>query len=573
MSLVIRIDLSSQQINSEEITEEHPLYYYAGRSLTSKIVSEEVPPRSNPLSAENKLIVAAGFLTGTPCPNSGRFSIGAKSPLTNGIKESNVGGRAPALMGRHDIRALILEHISPFWVVLVIQSDGKVIIDSAKDLQGLNNYDLAEKLMEKYGKNIGVLSIGVAGEKQLKAASIASIDLEGYPSRHAGRGGLGAVMGSKKLKAIVVIPPKKTRLTYHDISTFKTESKEWGLSIYKAKRMLSKFGTLVGLTTMNSLNGLPTQNFRHGSYDKAEQISGEALFDYIEENNGKSGIACSPGCVIKCSNLVTNSEGKHLTSSLEYETVALNGSNLLIDSIEDLAEIDHACDDVGLDTIEFGNATGVYMESGKIAWGDAKKVVELIYGIMQDNPDSITVANGAVNTGKIFQVNRVAHVKGQGFPGYDPRSFKAMGVTFLTSPMGADHTAGSAISGRVPYPDREYGKLTESDHKVELSRGLQIFTMIHDSIGQCFFVNPTYQSTPHIVKLLNAKYGWNLTPNELINWSKSWLKMEIDYNTKVGLKSVDNFPSFIEKECLEDNSKRIWDVSREDLEHIWNDLK
>lgn len=573
MSRIIRINLAEQRIYSEEITENHPFYNFAGRALSSKIISEEVPPDTDPLSAQNKLIIAAGFLTGTPCPNSGRISIGGKSPLTNGVKESNVGGKAPALIGRHDIRGLVFEQKAKEWNLLIIHPDGDISLESAEHLKGLNNYALAEKLREKYGGKIGILSIGAAGEKLLKGASIASTDLEGFPSRHAGRGGLGAVMGSKKLKAVVVFPPEKTQITYHDLPAFKKESREWGLSIYKAKRMLSQFGTLVGLPIMNSLNGLPTQNFRRGSYEKAEQISGESLFNYIQANNGKSGIACSPGCVIKCSNLVKNAEGKHLTSSLEYETVALNGSNLLIGNLEDLAKIDHACDDVGLDTIEFGNAAGVYMEAGKIPWGDAQKVVELIYGIMEDHPDSLAVANGAVHTGKKYKVERVANVKGQGFPGYDPRAFKGMGVTYLTSPMGADHTAGSAISGRFPNPDKNYGKVTDPEHKVELSKGLQIFTMIHDSIGQCFFVNPTYQSTPHIVALLNARYCWNLTPEELIIWSKAWLKMERDYNRRVGLKEVDEFPSFVEKYALEDNPQRKWDVPQEELLHFWDDFE
>ncbi len=572
MPKILRVNLQSQEITSEEITPAHPYMFFAGRSLSSKIIAEEVPPKTDPLGRKNKLIFATGFLTGTPCPNSGRISIGAKSPLTGGIKESNVGGRAPALLGRHDIRAIICENVAENWLLLLVEPAGNIKIIPCEDLQSKNNYELSIILRERYGKNCGIFSIGIAGEKCLKSASIASIDMEGYPSRHAGRGGMGTVMGSKKLKAIVVQPPEKTKITYSDVKTFRTVAKTWGKALYAAKRSFSKFGTLIGLTTMNSLNALPTQNYRRGSFQDVDKISAESLYDFILENNGRNGIPCSPGCVIKCSNLLKNAKGEHITSSLEYETVALNGSNLLINSIEKLAEIDHVCDDLGVDTIEMGNAVGVFMETGKIQWGDADRVIDLIKGIATDNPDSLIVAQGAFQTGLHFNISRVAHVKQQGLPGYDPRSFKGMGVTFITSPMGGDHTAGSAIANRNPYPDRSYGKVYEGEHKVVLSKELQIFTMIHDAVGQCFFVGPTYESVPLLIQLLNARYGWNLTPEELIDWSKSWILLERNFNDVEGLPAVDNLPQFMLMEQLEDNPDRKWDVSAEELNDYWKNF-
>ncbi|MHA1610782.1 MAG: aldehyde ferredoxin oxidoreductase C-terminal domain-containing protein [Promethearchaeota archaeon] len=572
MPKLFRINLKSQEITSEEITPTHPYVFFAGRSLSSKIIADEVPPKTDPLGSGNKLIFATGFLTGTPCPNSGRISIGAKSPLTGGIKESNVGGRAPALLGRHDIRAIVCEGISESWLLLLIEPTGNIKAISCGDLQSKNNYELSTILRERYGKNCGIFSIGIAGEKCLKLASIASIDMEGYPSRHAGRGGMGTVMGSKKLKAIVVQPPEKTKITYSDVKTFRSVSKEWGRALYSAKRSFSKFGTLIGLTTMNSLNALPTQNYRRGSFKDVDQISAESLYDYILKNDGKNGIPCSPGCVIKCSNLLKNAKGEHITSSLEYETVALNGSNLLINNIEKLAEIDHVCDDLGVDTIEMGNAVGVFMETGKITWGDADSVITLIKGIQTDKPDSLIVAQGAYQTGKHFGISRVAQVKKQGLPGYDPRSFKGMGVTFITSPMGADHTAGSAIANRNPYPDRPYGKVYEGEHKVQLSKELQIFTMIHDAVGQCFFVGPTYESVPLLVQLLNARFGWNITSEELIDWSKSWITLERRFNDAEGLPPVDDLPQFMLTEQLEDNPDRKWDISSEELDVYWKNF-
>ncbi|UYP44648.1 Tungsten-containing formaldehyde ferredoxin oxidoreductase [Candidatus Lokiarchaeum ossiferum] len=571
MPKIIRVNLKTHQINTESISKEHPLNLFGGRSLTSKIVCDEVPPKIDPLNSENKLIFANGLLGGTLAPCSGRISIGAKSPLTNGIKESNVGGRTPALLSHQDIRAIILEEHAKEWSYLLCH-DSKIELIMDKSLVGMNNYALNKHFQEKYGDRIGLFSIGIAGERLYKAASIASTDLEGYPSRHAGRGGLGAVMGSKKVKAIVVIPAKANLISYSNKEAFKSAAKEWGSTLYKSKRNFSKFGTLIGLTFMNTMHGLPTQNFRRGAFEDVDKISAEAVFDFIQTNHGKTGIPCSPGCVIQCSNLVCDSNGKHLTSSLEYETVALNGSNLLINNIEHLSKIDHICDDYGLDTIEIGNAFGVYMETGKIKWGDSISVIEILEKLELKDPDSIVIANGAVAVGEKYNITRVAQVKGQGISGYDPRTFKGMGVTYLTSPMGADHTAGAAIAGRKPYPQKEYGELHSGDHKVELSQGLQIFTMLLDAMGQCYFVGPTFETVPILVKLLNAKYGWELETTDLISMGKEWLLMEEKYNITAGLKKTERLPSFMETEKLEEIDTRIWDIPQPEIDRFWDDL-
>ena len=572
MPKIIRVNLKTQLIKIEDISEEHPLNYYGGRSFTSKIVSDEVPPKINPIDSKNKLIFANGLLGGTLAPCSGRISVGAKSPLTNGIKESNVGGRTPTLLSRQDIRAIILEDQAIEWSYLLCH-DTKIEIILDKTLLGMNNYALNLHFQKKYGDRIGIFSIGIAGERLYKAASIASTDMEGYPSRHAGRGGLGAVMGSKKLKAIVVLPSKTNSISYSNKDAFKSTAKEWGSTLYKSKRNFSKFGTLIGLTFMNTMHGLPTQNFRRGAFKDVDNISAETIYDFIQTNNGKTGLPCSPGCVIQCSNLVRDNNGKHLTSSLEYETVALNGSNLLISNIEHLSKIDHICDDFGLDTIEIGNALGVFMETGKIRWGDSEAVINLLEKLESNDPDSINIANGAVTVGKTYKISRVAQVKGQGISGYDPRTFKGMGVTYLTSPMGADHTAGAAIAGRKPYPHKEYGKLYDGEHKVELSQGLQIFTLLLDAMGQCYFVGPTFESIPILVKLLNAKYGWHLETKDLISLGTEWLQMEEKYNEAAGLKKIERLPSFMETEKLEETEERSWDIAQAKIDQFWEDLE
>jgi len=571
MSKIVRINLETKIINIEPVEKGHPYEFYGGRSLSSKILLDEVNPKINPLSKENKLIFASGLLGGTFAPNSGRFSIGSKSPLTGGIKESNVGGLAPTLLCRTGIKALIFGGKASIWQILKIEDDKIELVD-ADPYVGMNNYELDLQLSKRFGSKIGVFSIGIAGEKQMRAASIASMDLEGYPSRHAGRGGLGAVMGSKKLKAVIIVPPKVNQIKYHDKKSFQQVALKWGKNLQESKKTFSKFGTLIGLMGMNSVHGLPTKNFRSGSFKDADKISGEALHEYLMKNNGKYGVSCSPGCMIRCSNIVFDKKGKHITSSLEYETVALNGSNLLINDLEKLAIIDHVCDDFGLDTIEVGNALAVFMEAGIIKWGDADGCIALLKEIKNNNKRSLILGNGAVEVGSVLNISRVAQVKGQGLPGYDPRTFKGMGVTYITSPMGADHTAGAAIVNRTPDSDLDYGKLHTPKNKVELSKRLQIFTMILDSMGQCYFIGPNIENIPKLVKMLNARYGWDLNVVDLIEMGQKWLKIERDFNLSAGLSAIDDLPTFIQKENLSDLPDRSWDIDPKEISSFWDKL-
>ena len=276
--------------------------------------------------------------------------------------------------------------------------------------------------------------------------------------------------------------------------------------------------------------------------------------------------------MIRCSNIVFDKKGKHITSSLEYETVALNGSNLLINDLEKLAIIDHVCDDFGLDTIEVGNALAVFMEAGIIKWGDADGCIALLKEIKNDNKRSLILGNGAVEVGSVLNISRVAQVKGQGLPGYDPRTFKGMGVTYITSPMGADHTAGAAIINRTPDSDLDYGKLHTPKNKVELSKRLQVFTMILDSMGQCYFIGPNIENMSKLTKMLNTRYGWDLKTEDLVKMGQKWLKIERDFNLSAGLGATDDLPTFIQKENLSDLPDRSWDIDSNEISSFWDKL-
>ncbi|GAG81029.1 unnamed protein product, partial [marine sediment metagenome] len=315
---------------------------------------------------------------------------------------------------------------------------------------------LHEELTRNTEKNRNLFN-WAAGEYLMRAASVATNDLEGYPSRHAARGGLGAVMGSKRIKAIIISPRNSSEVKISDLKKFRGVSKPFARELAESKKNFSIYGTPNMVRGMSAYGGLPTKNFRMGSYDKAIDISGERLHELVTARGGRKRVPCSPTCVIKCSNIYVDENGDHLTSSLEYETIFANGSNLLINDLDDIAQIDHLCDDAGIDTIEFGVTMGVAMDIGKVPWGDAESVFQIIREISQGSETGKLYGNGVCYLGKHFNVERIPHVKGQGISGYDPRVFKAMGITYVTSPMGADHTSGAAIPGRVASQTKDYG--------------------------------------------------------------------------------------------------------------------
>lgn len=570
---IVRIDVNSNKIDYEEITSDSKYLLLGGRGLTSQIVHDEVPPNCDPLGPENKLIIANGSLTGSPFPNSARTSAGSKSPLTNGIKEANVGGRGAMMLARHGIRALVLQNNSPELKIILITDDGIKLLQG-KEYKGLGNYELHRMLREKYGENVGIYSIGPAGEFMLRAATIAANDLEGYPSRHAARGGLGAIMGAKGIKAIVIKPTKESKVKIHDLKKFRETSTPFAKNLAKTKDVFSTFGTPLMMRAMSEYQGIPTKNFRMGSYDKIANITGEKLHELIMARGGKNRLACSPNCVIKCSNLIVDEDGNHLTSSLEYETMALNGSNLMIDDLDSLAKIDHLCDDNGIDTIEFGGTVGVAMDCGKIEWGNAQKVFEILDKEIRNNTElGKLYGNGVKNIGKKLNAKRIPQVKGQGISGYDPRVFKGMGVTFATSPQGADHTAGAAIAGRVASQNKDYGELTENEGKFDLSYELQLYTIVMDSMGCCYFIGPSYENMELIAHAINAMYDLNLTRDEVIDIGKNILKTEIEFNEKAGIShSTNDVPEFFRQEPSEPTGLK-YTFSKEDLKSFWDKLR
>jgi aldehyde:ferredoxin oxidoreductase len=575
MYRIIRVNMSDLSIKTGEIPEEYQ--GLGGRGMTSAIVSKEVEPTANAIGPNNKLVIAPGLLGGTSCANSGRVSVGAKSPLTGTIKESNSGGQPGSYLAKLGIAAIVVEGMAEDGKLYKLYlSKDQLELSPADDLKGKGNYDTVEKLKKKFGEKAGYISIGQAGEWLMSAASVAFSDMEVRPTRHAGRGGMGAVMGSKGLKAIIVDPKGAEKVPLVDPEAFKAAAKRFSDAILAhpvTGEGLPNYGTDILINIINEAGGLPTRNFRSGRFEGADRVGGESLNRITIERNGNPKRGCMTGCIIRCSGDFLDKKGRFISKWPEYETVWAWGPDCGIDDLDVIARIDKMCDDFGLDTIETGNAIAVAMEGGLKEFGDGAGAEELVAEIGKGTPLGRILGNGAAMVGKAFGVMRVPVVKNQSMPAYDPRAIKGIGVTYATSPMGADHTAGYAIATNILKVGGDIDPLTY-EGQVDLSRNLQIATAAVDSAGLCLFVAFPVLDNPDalqaIVDMLNAKYGLTLTVDDVTSLGKRVLEMEVDFNHRAGFTEADDrLPEFMETEKLPPHNQ-AFEMPHEELDTVFN---
>ncbi len=548
-----------------------------GRGLTSAIIAGEVPPLCHPLSADNKLVFAPGLLSGTTAAMSGRLSVGCKSPLTGGIKEANSGGMPSQVMARLGYAGIVLEGrpADDTLYKIFINKDG-VIVTPDNSLKGLGNYDLVEKMKQEFGENICCMSIGQAGEMKLAAASVACTDMELRPSRHAGRGGVGAVMGAKGVKVIVMDDAGTEMRPPKDPEKFKAANKIFvkGLKEHAVTGQgLPAYGTNVLTNVVNEAGGYPTNNFLYGRFKGAPAISGETMAELETARGGKATHGCHRGCVIRCSGTYMDKDGHYLTKQPEYETVWAHGGNCGIDNMDAIAQMDRMDDDFGLDTIEMGATIGVAMEAGLAAFGDSDAAIELVKEVGKGTPLGRILGSGAAVTGKVFGVERVPVVKNQAMPAYDPRAVQGIGVTYATSTMGADHTAGYAVATNLLGVGGTVDPL-KPEGQIELSRNLQIATAAIDSTGMCLFIAFAILDQPEtfaaMVDMINAFYGLDLDADGVAALGKKILTMEREFNEKAGFTAKDDrLPAYFQNETLPPHNVRF-DVTDQELDTVYN---
>lgn len=558
----LRVDMASESVKLETPDDAYALY--GGRALIAKILTDEVDPKCDPLGPRNKLVICSGLLAGTSAPTAGRLSVGGKSPLTGTIKEANVGGTAGRMMSRLGIRAIIVENAAPGKCFILRISDGNAQLLPGEQYAGLNNYELVSRLQEAYGPKIGVISIGGAGERGYRNSTVQITNTEGYPSRAAARGGMGAVMGSKGLKAIILEPGSAAEVAYSDKEKFNSAVKSYvqGIKDHPVSgQALPALGTAVLVNIVNAMGALPTRNFSSGNFDGAEAISGENLAQILGARGGKAGHICQVGCPIACSNIYHDENGRYLTSGLEYETIALNGANCGISSLDTIARIDRLCDDFGLDTIETGATIAVCMEAGKTAFGDEKGALALIKEMIDSTELGKVLGQGTAATGKHLGVKRIPTVKGQSIAGYDPRALKGTGVTYATSPMGADHTCGNSILEQNVAP-------TQKEGQVEISTHLQVGMATFDSLGMCIFsgfctADPA--NVGHLLDMVSSRFGGDWDPNKLFAIGINTLAMEKRFNAAAGIGEEQNcIPEFMTTEPLPPTGS-IFDITLTEL--------
>lgn len=572
---IYRIDMNNLTYKIEDIPSSW--LGLGGRALTSTIVAQEVNPECHALGPNNKMVFAPGLLSGTTASNSGRNSLGAKSPLTGGIKESNVGGTSAGIMAKLGVKALIIEG-SPkediFYHLHVTKN--RVEFIPCPELVGKDNYFVLDSMLEKYDKKVAVMSIGRPGEMKMLTANVSVKDPKGKLRSH-GRGGLGAVMGSKKIKCITVDAQKYKEVTYVDSSKFKEASKIFTKSLQEnpiSGEGLPAFGTNVLVNIINEAGGLPTRNFRQGTFEFAENICGETMAENIKARNGDTTHGCHAGCVIRCSQTYNDKDGKYLTSGFEYEMIWAFGANLGINDLDQIAKIDALMDDLGIDAIETGVTLALAVDAGILKYGDGVKAYEILKNELAcGTPLGRIIGSGAGNLGRLYGLVRVPVVKNQSIPAYEPRAIKGQGVTYITTPMGADHTAGYAVATNILNSGGFVDPL-KKDGQVELSRNLQIASAAVDSTGMCIFVAfPALDDPkclPALIDMINARFGTKLTNDDVTNLGKNILKTERDFNLRAGLTSADDrMPEFMKYETLPPHNV-VWDFTNEEIDEFWN---
>jgi aldehyde:ferredoxin oxidoreductase len=584
---IIRVNMTDLSIKEETFPEKYKTF--GGRALTSNIVADEVDPLCHPLGPNNKVVFAPGVVTGTNAPSSGRLSVGGKAALTNTIKEANAGGLTAQKLAKLGIKAVIIEgqpkNPADKWWNLVITKDKTELVDGAWGYQ-MGLYELIAKVWEKYPNKPGIVGCGPTGQRLLKASGIFGNNIENSdPGRYAGRGGLGAVLGSKRIIAIITDDTGGEAPAPADADKFENGRKALrdalvGHAVTGKDGGLQNYGTNILQNIINEAGALPVRNWTKGQWDGAAKISGEAVHELVDKTKEKFGDAaegiyahpCHPGCVMRCSNTVPNPDtGKAIVSPLEYESAWSLGSNLEIDNLQDVAMLNRICNDSGLDTIEAGNILSVAMEAGIIPFGDGPKAIELLKECAKGTPIGHILGSGALTVGETYGVTRVAQVKGQSLPAYDPRVIKGIGVTYATGTQGGDHTQGYTIAAEILGVK---GEVTDKSalEKADLSRAFQATTAYIDSTGYCLFtafaildVDEGFQG---MVDTVNAMLGQDI---DAVEYGSAILKREREFNKKAGFtKAHDRLPEFLRIEPVPPHNA-VFDVPEEELDKVHGD--
>lgn len=539
------VDMEHLTVTRERLEEEYQ--DLGGRGLIAQYLMKHVPPTCDPLGSENQLLFCTSVFAGTKLTTAHRLSVGGKSPLTGGIKESNSGGYAAALLAEHGIKLISVIN-SPeqdaLWM-LRLDSEGNALLEAADNFKGVDNYELTDRIRESRGHHLATVSIGSAGERLYKSASIQVSEFKsGHPSRAAARGGLGALMGSKGLKALVIEKPvEKFKVPFQDEEKFNgIVQKLNGMVAAGAKNdPFHNIGTIATIEATGANGILPVDNFSGKLFPEYKEVGANKFMTNLATRGGKNKLPCQPGCVLQCSNSYNDADGNYLTSGFEYETIALFGPNCHISDLDVIARMDRLCDDMGVDTIDTANAIAMCMETGKIPWGDTEAALGLVEEMKRGTDFGRLLGDGCEATGLALGSKRIPVVKHQAIAGYDPRNTKGTGITYATSPMGADHTAGLTMARAFD----DCGRAAQA----YVSNKLQVAISFADSMMCIFAFSHMVPGLPMLGELMSCMYGGASDFSRVTTMGVKTLLTERAFNKLAGLTPADDrLPEFFYKE-------------------------
>lgn len=553
-----RINLSTGEIKVEQLDMELATKFIGGRGLGTKILYDEGVATVDPLSADNKLVYITGPMTGTASPTSGRYMVVTKSPLTGMIASSNSGGVWGAKLKYAGWDALIVEGKASEWTYINVVDD-KIELLSAKDYVGLMSEEADEKLKEAH-PGCNVLNIGPAGEHQSLLAAIMN-----DKDRAAGRSGVGAVMGSKNLKAITVTATAKV-IEPFDADKLKEATKACNAKIREngvTGGGLPTYGTAVLVNIINNTGSFPTKNWQESYYDKADDISGETLKDtYLVKN------AACHRCPIACGRVIK--VGDKVVGGPEYEPLWAYGGNCGLHDLNAIDEANMWCNEYGLDAISTPCTIAAAMELYEkgyikedecdgipLTWGSSEAIVEWTKRMGEGKlPLAKLMANGSYRLCEHYGHPEFSmSVKKQEMPAYDARGIQGIGITYATSNRGGCHVRGYLISPEVLGLPEQLDRTT-TEGKAQWCKIFQDLTAVIDSMGLCLFSSFAL-GAPEYTALLNAGTGTNYTPEELLTVGERIYNIERLFNKAAGMKPEDDrLPKRLTEEPISDGPSK-----------------
>lgn len=556
MFSLLDVDLSREKFSEIKIGEEEVARFIGGKGLATWLLYRTLEPGVDAMSSKNLLIFMAGPLSATPAPSSGRLSAVSKSPLTGTIADSHCGGYFALAMRKAGYLGVMLRGRAKGKVLLYL---GEPELRDASMLWGMDTRETEREVKAQAGRRAEVLAIGRAGEKRVRFASVMN-----QAHRAFGRGGMGAVMGSKNLKAIVAGGNEKLPLAEREGFISLTRELHKKLAEHPATgKTLRRYGTPNVLAKVNYLGLLPTRNFNTGVFEHAERIAGEELVKYVERSYG-----CY-GCAIRCGKEVK--VGSSRTKSLEYETLYACGSNLGISSLEAIVKLNQACNLLGMDTISFGLTISSLIEGalkGKvdfdIGWGDGEKVLELAWKIANREGIGDELAEGSRAFWKSGEPSM--STKGMELPGYDPRGARGVGLSYATSNRGGCHLRAPVYVEEIlaQKVDRK-----AMDGKARLVKELQDLHAAVDSLVLCKFTARALEAR-HYAGLFSLATGLELSDKELVRAGERIFNLERMMNLGEGFSSrEDTLPERLLKDPLPEGASEGMKARLEKLEEYY----